>query len=94
MSLCTERHPCVPGKPYKIHSGTEAVLLRYQRPSKALPHLSAEHVCLFVDHLYFLHNFSKERARLNPTFRLAGIGWERHYGAKLCVGGGCGDNCH
>lgn len=51
----------------------EAVLMQYQRPGKALSHLSAKHVCLFVDHLHPLHNFGKERAQaLTPPLGLWG----------------------
>lgn len=32
-------------------------------------------------------------SRVSTIFKLVGTGWKRHYGAKLCVRKGCGNNC-
>jgi len=44
-------HRCVPQKPDNILYGAEAVLVRCQRPSKVLSHLSTKFIFLFMDHL-------------------------------------------
>lgn len=73
MPLCLEQLPCVPWKLYNIHYGTKALLVHYQRPRQVLSHLFAEYVYLFVDHLYLLHNFSKEQTQvLIPALGLWG----------------------
>lgn len=41
-----------------------AALVWSQRPTKVLSHWYTKHLCLFVDHLYLLHNFSKEQAQV------------------------------
>lgn len=73
MPLCMGQHPCVPRKPHNIHPGIEVVLAWCQKPSKAFSHLPAKRVYLFVDWLYLLHNFSKERVQaLIPPLGLRG----------------------
>lgn len=71
MPLCMKQPPCVLWKPYNTLLGLgdgstahAAPLMQHQRLNKALSHLSPKHICVFMDRLHLLHNFSKEWAQV------------------------------